>query len=185
VKMHSQMIVTAVLRAVQIICAAVILGLSATVIKGQVLGSNPTINYAAVTGGFSMLGAIFGFTALFVESLPGLVTLAIDALASLLLLAGGIAITVKLRGINCSSSSDVNWAKMFNNDMLNGGCIKVQGKKRCTFGGDDGLEKLMGRCKEVQADSIFQFFSFLICVACVVVAFLAMKRGTGRKGAIV
>jgi hypothetical protein len=55
-----------------------------------VVGSNPTINYAAFTGGFGMVAAIVGVAALFVEPLAGLVMAAIDTLASLLFLAGGI-----------------------------------------------------------------------------------------------
>jgi hypothetical protein len=70
------------------------------------------------------------------------------------------------------------------NDMLNGGCITVKGQKACAYDSGDFHGKLMSRCKEVEADSVFQFFSFLACVACVVFSFLAMKRGTGRSGVI-
>jgi len=177
------MIATAILRSVQAVFAAVVLGLAAAIVKDQIVGSNPTVSYAAFTGGFGMIAAFVGFAALFIEPLSGLVMSAVDALASLLFLAGGIAIAVKLRGINCSSKSQLNWANMSYNDMLNGGCLKVQGEKRCAYADDRG--KLMSRCKEVQADSIFQFFSFLICISCAVLALLAMKRGTAKKGVIV
>ena len=73
---------------------------------------------------------------------------------------------------------------MFYNDMLNGGCLKVKGKETCAYWSDNH-GKLMSRCREVQADSIFQFFSFLVCIASAVLALLAMKRGTARKGVIV
>jgi len=177
------MIATAILRFVQVVFAAVVLGLSAVVVKNQIVGSNPAINYATFTGAFGMIAAIVGCPAFFIEPLTGLVMSAVDALASLFFLAGGIAIAVKLRGIDCSSKNVENWAKMSLNDMLNGGCLKIKGQKRCAYEGD--LGELSSRCKEVRADSVFQFFSFLVCIACAVLALYAMKRGTSRKGVIV
>ena len=54
------------------------------------VGSNPTINYATFTGAFGALAAAVGFAALFIEPLAGFVMSAVDALASLFFLTGGI-----------------------------------------------------------------------------------------------
>ena len=62
-----------------------------TLIKDQVVGGSPsTINYAAFTGGFGMIAAAAGVAALFIEPLGGLIMAAIDGLASLFFLSGGI-----------------------------------------------------------------------------------------------
>ena len=62
-----------------------------TLIKDQVVGGSPSaINYAAFTGGFGMVAAAAGVAALFIEPLGGFIITAIDGLASLLFLAGGI-----------------------------------------------------------------------------------------------
>ena len=88
-----------------------------------------------------------------------------------------------LRGISCSSTSDENRAKMYENDLLNGGCITYKGGKECGFVND--LNHMNTRCKENEADAAFMFMSFALCIGCAVLSFLAIKRGTGQKGALV
>lgn len=83
-------IINAVARVFQLLCAAVVLGLSITLIKSQVYGSVAANNYAAFTGGFGLLVGLLGIAAVFIEPLAGLIMVAADALAALFLLAGGI-----------------------------------------------------------------------------------------------
>lgn len=83
-------ILNGVARGLQLICAGVVLGLSISLIKTQVYGSVAAINYAAFTGGFGLLAGLIGIAAIFFEPLAGLVMAALDALATLFLLAGGI-----------------------------------------------------------------------------------------------
>ncbi|OCL02915.1 hypothetical protein AOQ84DRAFT_164846 [Glonium stellatum] len=178
------MIITLVLRFVQFLFAVIVLGLAVTLIKDQVLGGSPAaINYAAFTGGFGIIGAAVGIAALFVGPLGGLVMAAIDGLASLFYLAGGIAIVVILRGISCSSTSNESQNKMYDNTLLNGGCTNYKGQKVCGY--IERLDHMNVRCRENEADAAFMFMSFALCIGCAVLSFLAMNRGTGRKGALV
>jgi hypothetical protein len=73
--------------------AAVVLGLSATLIKqyGPATTNPPALfDYGAFCGGAALVIALFGIVACFVESLQGIILLALDGLASFFLLAGGI-----------------------------------------------------------------------------------------------
>jgi hypothetical protein len=54
-------------------------------------GSAPSIiDYGAFCGGASLVIALVGVAACFIESLQGIITLALDGLATFFLLAGGI-----------------------------------------------------------------------------------------------
>ena len=75
----------------QFLFAIIVLGLSATLAKGQVQGSVPaTIGYGSFTGGLGFLAAAVGFAALFVGFLDGIISWALDGLAGVAFLAGGI-----------------------------------------------------------------------------------------------
>lgn len=62
-----------------------------TLAKNQEIGAVPAATgYAAFTGGIGIVSALLGITSLFFESLEGLISWAVDGLAALALLAGGI-----------------------------------------------------------------------------------------------
>ncbi|KAK7730749.1 hypothetical protein SLS57_001580 [Botryosphaeria dothidea] len=172
-------------RGVQLICAAVVLGLSISLIKGQVFGTVHAINYAAFTGGWGMLAALIGIAAIFIEPLQGLIMAAVDGLATLFLLAGGIAIAVKLRNVSCSSNSDLNQYKLCGNHLTSGGTIKDKaGQPRCGLDDDDDR---LSRCKKSSADAAFMIITAVVTIGTLAMALLAMKRGggIGRKGVVV
>lgn len=171
-------------RGVQLICAAVVLGLSISLIKGQVFDSVAAINYAAFTGGWGMLAALIGIAAIFIEPLQGLIMAAVDGFATLFLLAGGIAIAVKLRNVSCSSNSERNQYKLCGNDLTSGGTIKdKQGNPRCALDDDD----MLSRCKKNSADAAFMIITAVVTIGTLAMALMAMKRGggIGRKGVVV
>ena len=86
----------------QLIFCAAVLGLSISLAKGQETGSAPaTTGYSGFSGAFGIIAASIGIVALFVESVNGIITWAADGLASLILLAGGIAMTIGLKGVDC------------------------------------------------------------------------------------
>ncbi|KAF2500994.1 hypothetical protein BU16DRAFT_612980 [Lophium mytilinum] len=177
------MIIAIILRVVQLIFAAVVLGLSVALIKNQYIGSAPaTINYNAFCGGFGLLAAFLGIAAIWVEALGGLVMAAIDGLASLFFLAGGLAVVITLHGISCTSNSESNLEKMFSNALLNKGCAHFE-DVGWLCGAD--FAAASGRCKKNEADAAFEFMSFALCAGCAVLSFLAMRRGSGTKGALV
>lgn len=69
------------------------LGLSAALIKQYAPGTGkpPSLfDYGAFCGAAGIVIALFGIIACFVESLQGVILLALDGLASFFLLAGGI-----------------------------------------------------------------------------------------------
>lgn len=75
----------------QIIFSAITLGLAAVLISKYGPGSAPALySYGAFCGGASILFALVGVAACFVEKLQGLIMLALDGLTTIFLLAGGI-----------------------------------------------------------------------------------------------
>jgi Membrane-associating domain len=118
---------------------------------------------------------------------PEIVSWAVDGLACLLLIAGGIAFAVGLKGVNCS---DYNLAMAFN-DMLNCGfygkkdpnCAQYTCGPTCKPGEkNEGVIEnyIKGRCRQATADEVFLFLAFVITA--VALAFSFVMRGKGRSG---
>ncbi|TKA42390.1 hypothetical protein B0A54_06840 [Friedmanniomyces endolithicus] len=85
------MIGNLIARAFQILCGAVVLGLSISAIKWQYFGSAPaTTSYSAFAGAFGVLAALIGIATSFVEAIPEIIMVGVDGLAAVLLLAGGL-----------------------------------------------------------------------------------------------
>ncbi|KAK3062494.1 hypothetical protein LTS18_003950 [Coniosporium uncinatum] len=176
------------LRSVQIIFAAIVLGLSVSLAKGQGYGSVPaTTGYSSFVGGFGIIVAAVGFAAIFIEKLNGIVIWVVDGLAAMFYLAGGIAIAVQLRGVSCSNNSTTS-----NNALLNGGCFggkeardRCDSETCCTYGYDRESKtfspELKSRCQMDEADAAFMFMGFLITLGLIVVSFLVRRKSGGRK----
>ncbi|KAK4615802.1 hypothetical protein CLAFUW4_10545 [Fulvia fulva] len=99
-----------VTRALQFICAAAVLGVGVKLARGvhefdddckayakhdrdcnDALGRFPSsLAYAAFTGAFGLLDALVGLAAVFISAVPWIAVLALDALAAVFFLAGGI-----------------------------------------------------------------------------------------------
>ena len=116
------MIITLAVRAVQILFAVIVLALSVVLIRGMgpvftgdtVQKAPSLIDYGAFCGGAGIVIAVFGVVAAFFEPLQGIFIMALDALASFFLLAGGIvsaliplelAYTNGIAGICCYNQS--------------------------------------------------------------------------------
>lgn len=179
-------IVAAILRFVQLIFAAIVLGLSVSLAKGQAPsefkapGVPATTGYSSFAGGFGMLIALIGFISIFVEFLQGIVMLVLDTLGSLIFLAGGIAVAVGLRGVSCGNSVDT-----YNNNLLNGGLssiskLKVDGFKLAW----KDVDQRKSRCQMDEADSAFMFMSFIICAGLVAHTFWFGGRMAGTKSRV-
>lgn len=85
------MLATLIVRVLQILFAVIVLGLSIHAAKWQDTGSVPaTTAYSAFAGGFAILVALIGLAAIWISAIPSLIMSGVDALASILLLAGGI-----------------------------------------------------------------------------------------------
>lgn len=73
------------------------MALSAVLISGYGPGHGPSlIDYGAFCGGAGILFAAIGVVACFIESLQGIIMLALDGLATFFVLAGGIVSSLKL-----------------------------------------------------------------------------------------
>lgn len=80
-----------VLRAFQALFGIVILGLAVTLIRGHEWGNLPSsLGYAAFVGGITILAALIGIAAVWLEFLDGIIGLAVDGLVAVLNIAGGI-----------------------------------------------------------------------------------------------
>ncbi|KAL2832192.1 marvel domain-containing protein [Aspergillus pseudoustus] len=171
-------LVTAILRGFQAIFAIVVLGISVDLARGQetrVQSVPAATGYAAFCGGLGTLVALIGVASLFVSSLDGIITWALDGLSSLTMLAAGIAFAVLLRDANCSRAYTAE-----RNSLLNGGCFKEDGDSYCRYTSTSDSGKLKSRCVSAKADTAFMFISFVTCLA--IVGYSFFMRGRGAKG---
>ncbi|TGJ87360.1 hypothetical protein E0Z10_g1336 [Xylaria hypoxylon] len=169
-----------VLRGFLVIFGAIVLGLSVTLAKQQVVGSPPAeTSFFSFAGAFGLIASAIAILAIFIEKIPRVGVIAADALASVFYLAGAIALTVALKpASSCTSSSDLARYNRYHNKLLNGGCHNVKGGIFCPNAGTDGGDNYTsGRCQEVQADYVFGYVAFVFGVASVVVMLLAQRRG--------
>ncbi|KAK3075044.1 hypothetical protein LTR53_002015 [Teratosphaeriaceae sp. CCFEE 6253] len=169
------MLANLITRGLQIVFGAVVLGLSITAIQWQHFGSAPaTSSYSAFAGAFAILAGLIGIAAGFFDAIPQLIMAIVDGLASLLLLAGGIAFAVGLKGVRCSNNRETAYSF-----FLNGGCHGKNDNKVCGIPEENWKGVLEGRCKTVYADTVFLFFGFAACVAAAALCFIASRRSGG------
>lgn len=85
-------LVNFVLRGFQLVFASVVLGLSVSLVRGQMPGSNSPISlrYCSFVGGLTFIAAIIGIAAEWVSALQGKVGLLIDGVVTLVNVAGGV-----------------------------------------------------------------------------------------------
>lgn len=80
-----------VLRGFQFLFGVVILGLCITLIRGHHWGELPaSLGYGAFVGCVTILAALVGIAAVWLEFLDGIISLAVDALTAILNLAGAV-----------------------------------------------------------------------------------------------
>ncbi len=168
----------------QILFAITILGLYITLAKGQIYDSIPvTTRYNSFTGGFGIIVGALGLAGLFIDAISDLIIIAVDAVAGILLLAGGIAWAVGIKGISCGDPA--SYPSMLENGLLN------QGKMGEYYGvfqldgvdtGEAAFYKLKATCEKGFAAEIIQFLSFGILISLVGVGYIRMRSG-GKSGA--
>ncbi|RYC62037.1 hypothetical protein CHU98_g4164 [Xylaria longipes] len=173
------------LRGFLVVFGAVVLALSVTLAKQQVIGSPPPeTSFFSFAGAFGLIVSAIAILAIFVDKIPRVGVIAADALASVFYLAGAIALTLALKPVSsCTSSSDIERLVRFNNKLLNGGCKHTKDDTLyCPNAGSSNDEKHFdsytpGRCQEVQANYVFGYIAFIFGVASVVVTLLTHRRG--------
>ncbi|EFQ33323.1 hypothetical protein CGRA01v4_06960 [Colletotrichum graminicola] len=175
-------IISLVMWSLQGIMAIVVLGLSVDLVKGQIIGDAPTTTrYGTFTGGFGLAVAILGLVSAYIDAIPALIVMAADALSGLLLLGGGIAFAIGLRGVTCETPNsqdelDLQWS----NELINGGSVKYEGDDK--VGDKMTQDRLVDNCKKATADQAMQFVTFGFVITTIVLVFLVWRNGRGSKG---
>ncbi|KAJ0423211.1 marvel domain-containing protein [Aspergillus carlsbadensis] len=167
-------LIPAILRGFQVIFAVIVFGISVDLARGQhtsIEAVPAATGYAAFTGALGTLVALVGVASLFVSSLEGIITWALDGLSAITMLAAGIAYAVLLRNATCSDILTI-----YDNSLLSGGCKEADGQRHCWA----TTSKIKSRCVSAKADSAFMFITFVTCLA--VVAYGFFGRGRGAKG---
>ncbi|KAK1595275.1 marvel domain-containing protein [Colletotrichum navitas] len=164
--------------------AIVVLGLSVDLVKGQLLGDAPTTTkYGTFTGGFGLAVAILGLASAFIDAIPALVVMAADALSGLLLLGGGIAFAIGLRGVTCDATNDLEKLKaQYQNVLINAGAAKVTGERYMFTHRQMSTDRLLSNCKKATADQAMQFVTLGFVISTIVLLFLVWRNGRGSKG---
>ncbi|KAF5527427.1 hypothetical protein CGCA056_v001224 [Colletotrichum aenigma] len=144
-----------------------------------------TTKYSAFCGGFGLAVAIFGAVATFFDAIPALVVMAVDAVSGVLLLAGGIAFAIGLRGITCDPGNDDDLKMLYANDIINRGKVENSNKKNneewpWTTVGTEG--ELIGNCKKATADQAMQFVTCGFALATIALVFLVWKKNRSGGG---
>ncbi|KAI0976083.1 marvel domain-containing protein [Xylaria arbuscula] len=169
------------LRGFLVIFGAIVLGLSVTLAKQQVIGSPPAeTSFFSFAGAFGIIASAIAILSLLIDKIPRVGVIAFDALSSVFYLAGAIALTVALKPVpNCTSSSDLARGLRYENKLLNGGCKKDKDSLYCPNAGTVKTPDAYtsGRCQEVQADYVFGYIAFVFGVASVIVGLLTHRRG--------
>lgn len=166
---------------VQILFAIVVVGLAATLIKSQIYDTPPTTTkYSTFTGGFGIIVGAIGLAGLFIEAIPEIATMALDGLAAIFFLAGGIAWAVGLKGFSCSNFGDME--KMLDNGLINQGKFdgplgQTWGVFRDTNTVGEAFKLLEGNCKKGFADEIFQFLAFALGLGLIGLGYVRMRKG--------
>ncbi|KAF1958588.1 hypothetical protein CC80DRAFT_15101 [Byssothecium circinans] len=165
------------IRGAQIVFAVIVTGLSINLAHGHEWGSAPfVLGYVSFVGCITLLGALAGLAAMWVDFLQGVIGMALDGLILILNLAGGVVVAVKLDGVKCDKITDgpsVNNGKLLRNGLINGGW-KKDTCYWCTQ--PDGVDVMLSRCKQNQADSAFMILTVIVLLVSLVLAFLRSKK---------
>jgi hypothetical protein len=168
-------------RAVQIVFAAIVAGLSIDLARGHKDGAVPiALGYVSFVGCVSLLAAFIGLAATWIEFLQGPIGLLVDGFITVVNLAGGVLIAAKLKGVKCDkNSSDVtNALKIIENELINGG-KHGKGLRDCYYctGTESDADKLISRCKMNQADTAFMFLTVVVLLVSLTLTYLRAKKG--------
>jgi hypothetical protein len=170
------------LRFFQLIFSAVVLGLSISLAKGQVVGSAPaTTGYSGFCGAFGIIAAVIGIAAIFFEGVNGIITWIADGLAALVLLAGGIAMAIGLKGVDCGSLFSYYLNPIINCGTLDLG--KDTGKGWSCLGDSvqDRQKNIAGRCRMARADDVMLFIAFAVSLGALAASFLFARKRLGSS----
>jgi len=119
----------------------------------------PSIEYAAFTGAWGILAALVTLVAVFVETLPWIISLGFDSLAAIFYLAGGINNAVQ-------RSKDDLFDKIYYDNVPGGNSLYTRWTTRW------------------DTTTAFMFLGFLASVAAIVLVFMGRRSGGVRHSAV-
>ncbi|KAL3425712.1 hypothetical protein PVAG01_02503 [Phlyctema vagabunda] len=176
------MVVTVVLRVLQLVFAAVVLALSVVLINEHGTGKSPTqLPYGAFCGGLGLFVGAIGLAAVFFDKLQGIIMAAVDALATLFVLAGGITYAVSARVGSCSNAryianSNYRVKPIFSTGLKPEYFDKDQNLRQGRLGDD-----LWSRCLMVQVETAFLWFLFACLAATAVLGLMTRSKSRGAS----
>jgi len=148
------------LRSLQFLFTLLITALVGNVIAEAITGNASAINYAIFVAVFSWIVLLYGFAAVFVESIAIPIALAVlDGLATLFTFIAGVVLAAKLGVHSCGNEDYVN-----NNSLTNGSHNPTK------------------RCHELQASTAFFWFLFAAFAASFILAAVGLGGGVSRGG---
>ena len=87
-------ILTLAFRVLQLLFSATVLGLSISLVQGNILGYPPlSLTFSAFVGGVSIVGALAGLATLWMQRLQGLIGVVVDAAIAAFNIVGGVVST--------------------------------------------------------------------------------------------
>ncbi|PQE12030.1 MARVEL-like domain protein [Rutstroemia sp. NJR-2017a BVV2] len=163
-----------------VIFAGVVLALSAILIKDFGPGHSWALtSYGAFCGGASLLIALVGVAACFVDSLQGIIMFALDGIASFFLLAGGIAYAATIKVGNCADQSAGGYLSQHLNPFApsDDKTYPNVGSSVSKFAKAYDAD-VTTRCRETQASTAFLWFLAACFVGTLVMSLMGRKRGS-------
>ncbi|KAI8634398.1 hypothetical protein F5Y19DRAFT_470584 [Xylariaceae sp. FL1651] len=170
------------LRAVLLLAAAVVLGLSVTLAKYQKYGSvPPETGFSIFVGTIGFFASTVGMATMWFDRINGKILIGLDMFVAVLYFAAAISFTVGLRGVSsCTSTHDNAVYSRITNQILSGGCVETDKGLLCLNAfSSDGKDLTPSRCYMAHTDYIFEYAGFLLGFAMAGLSYILYRRGRG------
>nr|OQO19831.1 hypothetical protein B0A51_13521 [Rachicladosporium sp. CCFEE 5018] len=169
----------------QACAAAIVLGLSSTVIKWQKYPPLPAeTGFGAFVGGYGLVAAAIGLVAAVTHFIPDKMMLIVDGLAVACFAISGITLSIRIRGMNCAE----DFIAMHYKDrghafaLFDGGYDNEYKKYGCTVYSDDDSTcdpaAFVRKCHTITADAASIWIAFLACILAAGLAWRSRTRGS-------
>ncbi|KAK8095717.1 hypothetical protein PG999_013739, partial [Apiospora kogelbergensis] len=172
-----------------LICSAVVFGLSISLARDQHQGPvPPEIGFSSFGGGFALVTCLVGMAGLWIDAIPSKVTMALDGIAAVSYLTGGIILTAALKAVkSCTAIGPDPSNDRTANNVLNFGCGEANTGpdtyQKCNDLGvqDYKDDPTIPRCMRAVTDYSFDYFGFTLCAIMVFLGYVLARRGGNRS----
>ncbi|KAK5634293.1 hypothetical protein RRF57_010007 [Xylaria bambusicola] len=170
------------LRVFLLLVASVVLGLSVSLAKQQVVGSVPTeTGFSVFAGAAAFFASSVGMVAMWFDRVDQRIAMILDTLVSTFYLAAAVSLTVALKPVSsCIATDEVTEYSRMTNKITSGGCLTIDGELACLHAtGPDGTDLTPARCEMAHAGYIFEYVGFISGIAMVTACYLLSRQGRG------